>query len=540
MKFAYGIPVILLATNVMVLHQVAMALTGAEVEDIAKQVTVRIDGAKRGTGIIVNQQGNTYTVLTNWHVVEKGNYTVQTLDGRRYQFSSTQVKRLIGADLAEFTFTSNQNYRVATRGNSDQLSIDTKVYVAGWANPDKRCARRCWKFRGGQLSERLSSAIGGYTLSYTNITKPGMSGGPLLNQEGHVVGINGQSQTHSGTGAVEYVAIPINTYMKLASAITPPPSRTFTPSPTPIATLSRAPTGTNFTFAKTLTGHSYWVISVAFSPDGKTLASGSLDKTIKIWDVGSGKQLKSLTGHSDLVSSVAFSPDGRTLASGSSDKSIKIWDVGSGKQLKSLSGHSYWVHSMVFSPDGRTLASGSSDHSIKIWDVGSGKQLKTLSGHSDSVYSVAFSPDGKTLASGISDNSIKIWDVASGKQIKTLSGHSNSVQSVAFSPDGRTLASGSDDKSIKIWDVASGKQIKTLSGHSNSVSSVTFSPDGKTLASGSWDNTIKIWDVATGKELQTLTGHSSWVNSVAFSPDGRTLASGSDGKTIKLWRVSER
>ncbi|MBP5976887.1 ribosome assembly protein 4, partial [Brasilonema sp. CT11] len=262
----------------------------------------------------------------------------------------------------------------------------------------------------------------------------------------------------------------------------------------------------------TLEGHSSSVNSVAFSPDGKTLASGSSDNSIKLWDVATGKQLKTLEGHSSSVKSVAFSADGKTLASGSSDNSIKLWDVTTGKQLKTINGHSSSVNSVAFSADGKTLASGSRDNSIKLWDVTTGKLLKTINGHSSSVNSVAFSADGKTLASGSMDNnSIKLWDVATGKQLKTLNGHSSYVNSVAFSADGKTLASGSmDNNSIKLWDVATGKQLKTLNGHSD-VQSVAFSPDGKTLASGSSDNSIKLWDVATGKQLKTLNGHSSYV-----------------------------
>ncbi|BDI14532.1 hypothetical protein ANSO36C_03340 [Nostoc cf. commune SO-36] len=286
---------------------------------------------------------------------------------------------------------------------------------------------------------------------------------------------------------------------------------------------------------KALTGHSSWVFSVVFSPDGKTLASGSEDKTIKLWDVSTGKAMKTLTGHSSRVTSVVFSPDGKTLASSSNDKTIKLWDVSTGKAMKTLTGRSL-VTSVVFSPDGKTLASGSDDNTIKLWDVSTGKVMKTLTGHSSWVFSVVFSPDGKTLASGSNDKTIKLWDVSTGKAMKTLTGRSL-VTSVVFNPDGKTLASGSNDKTIKLWDVSTGKAMKTLTGHSSRVTSVVFSPDGKTLASSSNDKTIKLWDVSTGKAMKTLTGR-SLVTSVVFSPDGKTLASGSDDNTIKLWDVS--
>ncbi|TRU96403.1 MAG: protein kinase, partial [Microcystis wesenbergii Mw_QC_S_20081001_S30] len=268
-------------------------------------------------------------------------------------------------------------------------------------------------------------------------------------------------------------------------------------------------------------------ISPINSPQGKNFSEHSFpDKT--------------LTGHSDEVFSVAYSPDGRYLASGSIDQTIKIWEVATGKELRTLTVYSYlYGADVVYSPDGRYLASRSDDKTIKIWEVATGKELRTLTGHSGPVLSVVYSPDGRYLASGggLRDNTIKIWQVATGKVLRTLTGHSDWVLSVVYSPDGRYLASGSR-QTIKIWQVATGKVLRTLTGHSDWVWSVVYSPDGRYLASGSYQ-TIKIWEVATGKELRTLTGHSHSVNSVVYSPDGRYLASGSGDKTIKIWRVGQ-
>lgn len=300
----------------------------------------------------------------------------------------------------------------------------------------------------------------------------------------------------------------------------------------------------NLSLMTTLSGHSGEVHSLAFSPSGKTLASGSSDKTIKLWQISMAWEIRTLGGwlskHSDKVEALAFSPNGKMLASGSSDCTIKLWEIRTGKQRCTLTDHSGVVFSLAFSGDSLTLASGSGDHQIKLWNPDTGRLKCNLSGHANWVRYLTFSPDGKTLVSGSCDDTIKQWDVLTGIEKQTLTGHSFSVFAITISPDGQTIASASQDYTIKLWTLASGKPKYTLKGHTNTVCAIAFSPDGKILASASWDNTIKLWDAGTGKQLCSLTNDSHRIYAIAFSPNGRTLASGGEDKVIKIWRVKIR
>ncbi len=306
-----------------------------------------------------------------------------------------------------------------------------------------------------------------------------------------------------------------------------------------------------FKLAKTLSGHSLDVRSVAISPDGQTLASGSFDTTIKIWNFSTGESLLTLNGHSnseELVSAVAIARDGTTLVSGSNSYggTIKVWNLQNGELLNSLPKNIEGVASVAISPDGGAIASGSEDATVKLWDLGSGTLQATLSGHAGTVRSVAFSPDGQLIASGSEDGTVKLWNRNGGTLLATLSGHSGIVYTVAFSPDGNTLASGSGDGMIKLWNVGKDCRAKQqcsiariLPRQAGTIYSVAFRPDGQVLASGSLSGKITLWNLKSGEILQTLSGHSRWVESIAFSPDGGAIASGSGDSTVKIWRLQK-
>ncbi|QMS90383.1 hypothetical protein HUN01_23385 [Nostoc edaphicum CCNP1411] len=280
------------------------------------------------------------------------------------------------------------------------------------------------------------------------------------------------------------------------------------------------------------------IFSVAFSPNGKLLATGDTNGEIRLYEVANSQQLLTCKGHTGWVWSVTFSPDGQVIASGSNDQTIKLWDTSTGQCLKTLEGHNGGVRSVIFSPGGQVLASGSDDQTVKLWNISTGKCLKTLQENGCSVWSVAFNPKGDVLASGNDDYKVRLWDINSSSCIHTLEGHTQRVYSVTFSPDGNTLASASHDQTVKVWDVSNGKCIKTLQGHTDLVHSVTFSVDGSALVSCGDDQTVRIWDFVSGQCLKTLQGHKSRVWSLAICINQNICASSSDDQTVKLWNIS--
>ena len=286
----------------------------------------------------------------------------------------------------------------------------------------------------------------------------------------------------------------------------------------------------------TFSSHLSSINSLVFTPDGTTLASGSADKTIKLWNLEDATLRCTLSGHLSLVDTIALSPDGSILASGSWDHTIKIWRLATGELIHTLTEHFGWIKSVVISQDGKTLVSGSADKTIKVWDLESASVKATLKGHTDAVQALAISLTGEILASGSGDKTIKVWDLSYGKVKATLQGHTDAVTSLTFSPSSQIMISSSADKTIKIWDLSNGNLLNTLHGHSAVVNTIAINAQGNTLISGSADQTIKVWHPGSAKLLHTLSEHTAGVTAVAISPDGFTLASGSQDKTIKIWR----
>jgi WD40 repeat protein len=319
---------------------------------------------------------------------------------------------------------------------------------------------------------------------------------------------------------------------------------------------------------QTLQGYTNWDWSIAFSPDGTTLASSADNAIIKLWKIESPKDPedpenpqilklkdpdpknpKILKGHNNRIRKVVFSQDGRLLASGSDDQTIKVWEVETGQCIHTLQKHQDRVLTVAFHPDSQILASGGDDRIIRLWNISTGECLNTLEGHKSWIWSIAFSPDGTKLASGSEDQTVKLWDISTVKCLDTLEGHQNWVRSVAFSSDGKILASGSEDQTVKLWDTKTGECLGTLKDEVNTnwVRSISFHPNGELLASAGEGKTVNIWNIKTQSLFKKLSDHTDRIWSIAFKPvynkesiDNGTLASSGEDGIIRIWDIKTK
>ena len=298
----------------------------------------------------------------------------------------------------------------------------------------------------------------------------------------------------------------------------------------------------------TYSGHAGEVTVVAWSPNGKYIASGGNDHTIRVWNAGTGTDLLISHGHSGGVPAITWSPDSTYLASASagplasggppaSDNAVQVWSATTGKPIYFYRGHSSGITDVTWSPTGNRIASSSTDYTVQVWDATTGQHPLIYRTHSWYIQAEAWSPDGRRLASGGPDGTIQLWDAVSGHTFHSYRGHSNGIESIAWSPDGRRIATASDDDTVRIWDVATGRFVYIYRGHASYVRAVAWSPDGSSIASGSSDKTVQVWDAATGGTGFIYRGHSGSVTSVVWSPDGSSIASGSEDGTVKVWQV---
>jgi RNA polymerase sigma factor (sigma-70 family) len=285
--------------------------------------------------------------------------------------------------------------------------------------------------------------------------------------------------------------------------------------------------------------HQGAVVSVAWSPDGQTLASADADGTIQLWDSAKARERYRLVRPLG-VSALAFSANGKTLASGGAHDMVHLWKAATGDTfLQHLSDNAHAVRCLACSPRGEVLAAAGPDHPIHLWDLTNGKKLAVLAGHPHGTLGLAFSPDGKKLASAGADHQVHLWDVATGHHVQTFPGHHGPVTAVVFFPDGQRLASGSTDQTIRVWDITTGRQTHEWKGHPEAVTCLALSRDGKTLISGGAEPTVRLWEASTGKTLGRLEGHQGPVTTLALSPDDATLASGDHDGGVLFWQLDK-
>jgi WD40 repeat protein len=290
-----------------------------------------------------------------------------------------------------------------------------------------------------------------------------------------------------------------------------------------------------------LVGHDGMVTACVVTPDGRHIVSASEDKTLKVWDLESGRALATLESHADKVIACAVTPDGRCIVSASWDGILKLWDVESRRVLATWEGHTDGVMACTVTPDGRCMVSASQDGTLKVWDLESRRVLATLEGHAGTVNACAVTPDGRRVVSGSQDGTLKVWDLESRRVLATLEGHTGMVNACAVTPDGRCVVSASDDCTLKVWDLTSVRELLTMVGHAHWVTACAVTPDGRHVISASMDHRLIVWDLESGRALATMAGHAHWVTACAVTPDGRRVVSASVDQMLKVWDLkSER
>ncbi|MDJ1170747.1 trypsin-like peptidase domain-containing protein [Roseofilum sp. BLCC_M154] len=509
------------------------------IDRIASEITVRIEGPQGGSGVIFTTENQVYYVVTNAHVVDRtGDYTIITPDGDRYRVSPSHRLRMPGEDIAILAFHSPKTYRTADIGNPEAEEVGNPIYVAGWPRSGGSVPQRIFVNTEGELIQLLQGVDQSQLpLNYTNIVRVGMSGGPVLNKRGEIIGINRLVQLVEDTDQIVAAGIKIDKILTWWES---------TPKPTPTAADSRAVVSETPAPATEAVVAGGYQLSQTLHREGgflgavvigdTILISGHSDGQIILWNLATGESIKTLTGHQKAINTLVITPDGKTLISGSEDRTIKLWNLPSGELQKTLTGHRDAVSALALSPDGQTLVSGGWDQQVIIWNLNTYEILETLAGHQGLISSLAISADGKWLISGSQDTTIRVWELPSFKLTKVLKGHRLSVLALALSVDSQTLASSGGEGDINIWSLATGELQRTLKGHTDGVWSLALEEDNQTLISGSWDKTIRFWNIQTGQLQSTVKEHSDYVVFLGLSAKDRRLVSGGLDNQILIWQ----
>ncbi len=503
---------------------------------IAQQITVQVQGkSNQGSGVIISRQTEGFYVLTNAHVVPKPiSYRVITADG-----VSHRVKRRLiipQLDLALLLFTSEHNYRVATI-NDAPITKGTEVYIAGWPRSGGSLRQPIFISTKGKVTATDSNLPLGYSLSYSNLVRAGMSGGPILDAQGKVLGINGIVRLDKQNNQrVVASGIPIDTYLQWQNS-QENFSITNTVNQSEIVKIrSEQNTSSPYSLQRQLAQSSGTVNALVFNPTQQTIISASSKGKIYFWQPETQKVTSYEQENNSSINAIALSPDGTLLATAGDDRLIHIWNLTTRQVVNTLSAHTKAINSLVFSPDGQILISAGWDKTIRLWQLSTGKTIATLTGHLQTINSLAISSNGETLVSGSQDRTIRLWQLPTGKAIGTLQGHSLGVLSLAISPDGQTLASGSGDGKVNLWQLQTQQLINSFQAHSDGIWSIAIAADNQTLFSSSWDKKIKIWQLSPTKLKATLTRHRDYISALIFGDDNKTLISGDWGGQIYIWR----
>ncbi|MEM1367146.1 MAG: trypsin-like peptidase domain-containing protein [Cyanobacteria bacterium P01_H01_bin.15] len=491
----------------------------APAESILSQITVRIIGPSSGSGVLVERVGDRYFVVTNTHVVRKpGSYGVVLPNGDRVPIPTAQIQPIPDHDFAILSFSSKEIYPVAAIAK-EAPQVGDAIFVAGWPRSGGSLRQSVFTSTQGELTTTEAPLPQGYRLTYTNLVRTGMSGGPILNAKGELIGINGLVRLAGQTSQVVASGLPIDIYQRWRQVNLPPATPQLTANPQ-VSSTDEPPI-----LKRSLSGE---IHAIANTKNTLVTTDGG---NVRLWQLADLTEETNWNAHQRPINDLAIAASRSLLATASEDGTAKLWNLETGKLLQTLTGHYQPVTGVEFSADGQTVITSSWDRTLKVWSVATGELRQEITGHDAVVSAIAIIPGTPQVISGSTDGTIRRWNWQTGQALGILGKHKLAVLSLSINANGTRLLSGGGEGMIQAWQVSDGKNLGSWAGHQDGVWALDFTQNG--FVSGSWDRSVRVWRWNHKTAIATFRDHKSYIGAVWVGADQQLISGDWQGVLLR-------